>query len=131
MVRPLRSEKFSSDEVAIMHCVRRCVRRAFLAGVDRESGTDYGFRREWNRRLMEALASVFGCDVLAYAIMSNHIHVILRNRPDVVELWSDKEVAIRWLKVFPGRRLDEYLGEPTYDDIQTLAMNKERMAEVR
>src|SRR5271157_1197399 len=34
--------------------------------------------------------------------MSNHLHVILRNRPDVVTLWSDQEVARRWLAVFPG-----------------------------
>lgn len=131
MVRPLRSEQFSSDEVAIVHCVQRCVRRAFLAGVDRESGTDYGFRREWIRRRMEALASVFGCDVLTYAIMSNHLHVILRNRPDVVAQWSDEEVAIRWLRVFPGRRLDEHLGEPTDNDVKTLVLDEERLAEVR
>src|SRR5271157_6536412 len=35
--------------------------------------------------------------------MSNHVHVILRNRPDVVALWSDQEVARRWLALFPGR----------------------------
>jgi len=35
--------------------------------------------------------------------MSNHLHLILRNRPDVVALWSDQEVARRWLAVFPGR----------------------------
>ena len=35
--------------------------------------------------------------------MSNHLHVILRNRPDVVTHWSDQEVARRWLAVFPGR----------------------------
>ena len=35
--------------------------------------------------------------------MSNHLHVILRNRPDVVALWSDSEVARRWLTLFPGR----------------------------
>jgi len=39
----------------------------------------------------------------AYAHMSNHVHVILRNRPDVVALWSDQEVARRWLALFPGR----------------------------
>ncbi len=42
---------------------------------------DYSFRREWIRRRLESLASVFGIDVLTYAILSNHIHVILRNRP--------------------------------------------------
>jgi hypothetical protein len=35
--------------------------------------------------------------------MSNQLHVILRNRPDVVTLWSDQEVARRWLAPFPGR----------------------------
>src|SRR5271157_3019605 len=35
--------------------------------------------------------------------MSNHVHVILRNRPDVVTLWTDQEVALRWLTIFPGR----------------------------
>ena len=45
--------------------------------------------------------------------MSNHLHQILRNRPDVCARWSDEEVAIRWLRVFPGRRLEEHLAEPT------------------
>ena len=118
MPRPLRGEQFVSDEVAIVHCVQRCVRRAFLAGVDPVTGQDFGFRREWIRRRMEALASVFGIDVLTYAIMSNHIHVILRSRHDVVAEWSDEEVAIRWLRVFPGRRIEEHLGEPTEHDVE-------------
>ncbi|MEL6110986.1 MAG: hypothetical protein AAFU85_33685, partial [Planctomycetota bacterium] len=104
---------------------------AFLAGVDYVTGKDYGFRREWIRRRMEALASVFGIDVLTYAIMSNHIHVILRSRHDVVAEWTDEEVAIRWLRVFPGRRIEEHLGEPTEHDVKTLARNKERIAEIR
>lgn len=45
------------------------MRRAFLAGVDEKSGKDFSFRREWIRRRMEGLASVFGIDVLTYAIM--------------------------------------------------------------
>lgn len=55
------------------------------------------------RRRLESLASVFGIDVLTYAVMSNHIHTILRNRPDVVAKWTDEQVAIRWLSVFPGQ----------------------------
>ena len=131
MGRLKRIEQYSPDEVAIVHCVQRCVRRAFLAGKDVVSGQDYGHRREWIRRRMEALASVFGCDVLGYAIMSNHLHLILRTRPDVVAEWSDREVAIRWLRVFPGRRLDEHLGEPTDVDVETLVRDEERLATVR
>ncbi|MDV6034206.1 MAG: hypothetical protein F9B45_29755 [Phycisphaera sp. RhM] len=131
MGRPLRSEQVAGDVVSIVHAVQRCVRRAFLAGVDQVTGKDYGFRREWIRRRMEALASVFGVDVLSYAVMSNHMHLILRNRPDVVAAWTDQEVAIRWLKVFPGRRIEEHLGEPTENDVQMLVCDRERLAEVR
>ena len=131
MPRPKRAEQFETNEVCIVHVVQRCVRRAFLAGVDRFSGRDYSHRKEWIRRRMEALASVFGCDVLSYAIMSNHIHVILRNRPDVVAQWADREVAIRWLRVFPGRRLEEHLAEPTENDIATLCRDTERVEEIR
>ena len=91
MPRPNRDEQFVCQDVCIVHAVQRCVRRAFLAGVDQTTGKDFSFRKEWIRRRMEALASVFGLDVLSYAIMSNHIHVILRNRPDVVAQWSDQE----------------------------------------
>ncbi len=93
MARPARAEQFHPAEIGIVHAVQRCVRRALLAGVDVVSGKDYSFRREWIRRRMEALASVFGIDVLTSAIMSNHLHLILRNRPDVVAAWSDQDVA--------------------------------------
>ena len=59
MGRPKRGEQFSCDEVGIVHVVQRCVRRAFLAGLDEATGKDYSFRREWIRRRMELLASVF------------------------------------------------------------------------
>jgi len=131
MPRPKRAEQFDAAEVCIVHVVQRCVRRAFLAGVDAATGKDYSFRREWIRRRMEALASVFAVDVLSYAVMSNHLHQILRNRPDVVSAWSDEEVAIRWLKVFPGRRLEEHLAEPTESDVKRLCGDKDRIAEIR
>ena len=131
MGRPVRSEQFRADEVCIVHAIQRCVRKAFLAGRDDRTGVDYSFRREWIRRRMEALASVFGIDVLTYAIMSNHLHVILRNRPDVVATWSDEEVAVRWLRVFPGRRLEEQLAEPTDSDVKRLAADAERLSVVR
>ena len=131
MPRPQRAEQFDPAEVCIVHVVQRCVRRAFLAGVDRVSGVDYSFRKEWIRRRMEALASVFAVDVLSYAVMSNHMHQILRNRPDVCAAWSDEEVAIRWLRVFPGRRLEEHLAEPTDNDVKMLCRDKERLSEIR
>ena len=95
MGRPMRTEQFNSDEVCIVHACQRCVRRAFLAGVDEKTGVDYSFRREWIRRRLEALASVFAVDVLTYAVMSNHLHVVLRNRPDVVAVWTDERITLK------------------------------------
>lgn len=131
MGRPKRAEQFEAREVCIVHAIQRCVRRAFLAGIDEKSGKDYSFRREWIRRRLEALASVFGIDVLTYAIMSNHLHVILRNQPDVVDTWTDEEVALRWLRVFPGQRLEEQLAEPTDVAVEKLVGNAEMLARIR
>ena len=131
MPRVLRDEQFHTDEVGVAFVTQRCVRRAWLAGEDPVTGKDFSFRKEWIRRRLEALASVFAVDVLTYAILSNHMHQILRNRPDVVKTWSDEEVAIRWLKVFPGRRIEEQLAEPTEVDVQQLCASKERLKEIR
>ena len=131
MSRPTRDRQFDPAEVCVVHAVQRCVRRAFLAGVDPTSGKDFSSRKEWIRRRLESLASVFGIDILSYAVMSNHLHVIVRNRPDIVAQWSDREVALRWLKVFPGRRIEEHLAEPTESDVQMLARDAKRLAEIR
>jgi REP element-mobilizing transposase RayT len=131
MGRAARAEEFQASEIGIVHTCQRCVRRAWLTGVDDTTGQDYSHRRDWIRRRLESLASVFSVDVLTYAIMSNHMHLILRNRPDVVAKWTDQEVAIRWLRVFPGRRLEEHLAEPTQSDVQMLVSQPERLAVLR
>jgi hypothetical protein len=103
MARRNRAEVVVADEVGVYHCVQRVVRRAFLCGVDPLSGNSYEHRRSWIRDRLESLAGLFGLDIAAFAVLSNHLHVILRIRPDVVALWSDQEVARRWLALFPGR----------------------------
>ncbi len=131
MPRANRAEQFTADEICIVHVTHRCVRRAFLAGVDKVTGKDFSERREWIRRRAESLASVFAIDVLEYSIMGNHMHLILRNRPDLVEQMTDEEVAIRWLKVYPGKRLVDCLAEPSESDVQMLLQNPEKLAKCR
>ncbi|MFO0925068.1 MAG: hypothetical protein U0905_21590 [Pirellulales bacterium] len=127
MPRPKRAEQFPPNEVAVAHCIQRCVRRAYLAGIDAGSQKSFEHRREWIRRRMELLASIFGMDVLSYAVLSNHIHVMLRTRPDVVKTWSDEDVASRWLRLFPGKKLEEYLGSPTQADIAKVLGDAKRL----
>ena len=131
MPRLPRAEQFDPNSVCIVHLVQRCIRRAYLAGVDVVSGKNFEHRREWIRCRMERLASVFGVDVLTYAILSNHMHLVVRTRPDVVASWSNADVALRWLRLFPGRRIDEHLADPTTNDVETLANNAQRIQDIR
>ena len=103
MARRKRAEVVVEDEVGVYHCIQRVVRRAFLCGVDPFTGNSFDHRREWIRDRLESLAGLFGVEIAAFAVMSNHVHVILRNRPDVVAVWSNEDVARRWLALFPGR----------------------------
>ncbi|MCY2982198.1 MAG: hypothetical protein NTY15_01000 [Planctomycetota bacterium] len=131
MPRTPRAEQFDPSQVCIVHLIQRCVRKSYLTGFDETTGKDYSHRREWIRCRMERLASVFGIDVLTYAILSNHLHLVARTRPDVVREWSDKEVALRWLRIFPGQRIDEHLADPTTNSVDTLANNVERIQLIR
>ena len=101
MARRARGEYLDPLAIQIVHTVSRCVRRAFLCGEDSVTGQSFEHRREWIRERLEFLASVFAIDCLTFAVMSNHLHTILRSRPDLVQLWSDEEVARRWLRLCP------------------------------
>ncbi len=104
MARTPRMFVLDEESGGLYHCIQRCVRRAFLCGKDQLSGKSFEHRREWIRQRLEFLAGEFGVDVLGYAVLSNHLHAILRTRPDVVREWSDEEVAVRWWRLFPWRR---------------------------
>ena len=90
----------AEGEVAAYHCVARCVRRAFLCGQDALTGKSFEHRREWVRERLELLAGNFAVDVGGYAAMSNHLHVVLKSRPDVASEWSAEEVTRRWRAIF-------------------------------
>ena len=84
----------------VYHCTARCVRRAFLLGQDDYSGKNYDHRRQWIVDRLSHLTKVFGLEVLAYAAMSNHLHIVVRTQPEQVAGWSDEEVARRWLALY-------------------------------
>ena len=132
MSRMPRRELIEEPVVGIYHCVQRAVRRAFLCGQDAVTGRNFDHRKAWIQDRLEFLAGYFGIEVLSFAVMSNHAHVILRNRPDVVEGWSAEEVARRWWFLFPARK--DAAGqpeEPTAADLQMLTADGERLADRR
>ncbi len=99
----------SVDDTPYYHCMSRCVRRAFLCGIDAYSGTDYEHRRQWLENKLHYVASVFAIKLCAYAVMSNHYHVVLHVRNDIAQNWSDREVIERWHSLFAGNNLSHKL----------------------
>jgi hypothetical protein len=57
------------DEVAVYHCMNRCVRRAYLCGQDDVTGQSFEHRREWIRARLELLAGQFGIVVLGFTVL--------------------------------------------------------------
>ena len=113
MTKP-RTELIALEATPWYHVVSRCVRRAFLCGQDHASGQNYEHRRGWIEARLRQLAGVFAIDIAAYAVMSNHYHIVLKvDQPRAVD-WSDDEVLERWTRLFSGPLLvQRYLNADT------------------
>ncbi len=85
------------------HCVQRCVRRAFLCGVDRSTGQSFEHRKQWLTQRLQLLSGCFAVAIHAYAIMSNHLHVVVQWDPAWQATWTESDVAERWVRLFPPR----------------------------
>ena len=71
-------------------------------------------------------------DLLCQAILSNHFHLVLRSRPDVVAEWDDTEVARRWLMLCPLRRDENRQPlEPSEAELNSIRKNKDKLQQVR
>ncbi|MGH1461116.1 MAG: transposase [Neptuniibacter sp.] len=113
MTRP-RKELVSVEDTPYYHVVSRCVRRSFLCGLDHSTGKDYEHRRQWIEERIRILSSLFSIDICAYAVMSNHLHIVLKLCPNQAKNWSNSEVVERWLCLFKGPLLIQqwHAGEP-------------------
>lgn len=100
-----RQSQISLIDTPYYHCVSRCVRRSFLCGVDNVSGQSYEHRRGWVEDRLLFLGAVFAIDICAYAVMSNHTHVVLCVDKELADSWSMDEVIHRWHKLYKGTLL--------------------------
>lgn len=132
MARHGRGEQFSPEEIATVHVMNRVVRRCYLMGFDPVSGKNYDHRKQWIEDQLDRLAGYFGIDLLNYAILSNHFHLMLRSRPDVVKTWTDRQVADRWLRLCPiSRAKDDSPRAPTEVELNSICSDKQQLKEIR
>jgi REP element-mobilizing transposase RayT len=110
------------------HVCSRCVRRAFLFSTDSVTGKDFSHRRDWIENRILELSDIFTVSVYAYAVISNHYHIVLRI--DDVNL-SDEEVTTRWLKLCPGRRVDNHAADIQIVRKAALLNDPFRISEIR
>ncbi len=89
------------------HIVSRCVRRSWLCGKDPYNGKDYSYRREWFIERFEELVKTFAIEISAYAIMSNHFHLVLHINAERAKAWSREEIIDQWHTLYHGNLLSQ------------------------
>lgn len=112
-----RSKLIDSQLALHYHIVSRCVRRSWLCGRDPYSGKNYNHRKAWLTSRLFHLARHFAVEVDAFAIMSDHFHLVLFYDPLVCDTWTDAEVAYRWSEAFPPRLVKQ--------DVEELELHKQ------
>ena len=113
-----RKAQISLQDTPYYHCVSRCVRHTFLCGVDKHTGHSYEHRRQWVEDRLLFLGSVFSIDICAFAVMSNHTHVVLHIDKEQALNWSELEVLERWHKLYSGTLLTQrFMHQPLRDDM--------------
>jgi REP element-mobilizing transposase RayT len=107
MMTKARSQQVCLEATPYYHCISRCVRKAFLCGVDFITKQSYEHRRGWLEETIIRQAEVFAIDVAAYAVMSNHYHVVLHINKNDADIWSLDDVIERWHALYKGNALSQ------------------------
>jgi REP element-mobilizing transposase RayT len=102
-----RKEQVCLEATPYYHCVSRCVRKAYLCGIDFNTNESYEHRRSWLENELLKQAQVFTIDVAAYAIMSNHYHVVLHINKKTADNLLFEEVIERWHQLYKGNALSQ------------------------
>ena len=120
-----RSQIVDSAVTRYYHCISRCVRHAFLCG------EGYEHRKTWIEQRLEVLAENFAVGVCGFAVMDNHLHLLVRLESEQVDGWSDEDVVRRWIQVYPPKTLKGELIEVNQAWIRNQLKDAERVKSMR
>ena len=93
-----RKQQISLSETPYYHLISRCVRRAFLCGITETYNFEH--RRNWILDRLHQLTQMFAIDIAAFALMSNHYHLVVRVDVARSADWSYQDIADRWQLLF-------------------------------
>ncbi|MCL1127955.1 transposase [Shewanella surugensis] len=130
MPRPRRC-LISIEATPYYHCCSRVVRRAYLCGDDHYTGKNYDHRRGWVEFQLLKLADIFAIDVAAFAVMSNHLHVVLYIDVNKANAWSDREVIEQWHRLFNGTQITQQFAEGEVIEAHQVTQLKHQIATYR
>ena len=119
-----RSSLVSAEETPYYHVFGRCVRRAYLCGYDEVTNRSFEHRRRWISERLRVLCDAFAIDLCAYAVMSNHYHLVVKLDPERTTTWSAREIVERWLTLFKGTDAARgFLNNETLNATEKQALN--------
>lgn len=132
MARSNRGKNINPLRVQVMHVYNRCTRQAHLMGLDPVTGKDRSYRKGWVRERLQHLAEIFSIEILTYAVLSTHVHQVVRTRPDLAQQWDAEMVARKWLSITPkyDRKTGERL-EPKPIEIKRIVDDAKRVEKLR
>ena len=86
----------------------------------------------WILNREEQLAGLFTIEVEFRAELSNHLHIMLRTRPELAKRLAPREVARRWLTITKlAKCMTDDMPVPDEKKIDEVVGNKKRIAELR
>ena len=97
-----RKHQISLDATPYYHVISRCVRRAFLCGKDKLTGRSFEHRRGWIENDLMQLSNVFFIDIAAYAVLSDHYHLVLHVDRSSAQKADTRDIIERWHSRFAG-----------------------------
>jgi len=102
-----RQQLISPQDTPYYHCTTRCVRRAYLCGEDPLTGKNFDHRRQWIVDKLTELKIAFCIDICAYAVMSNHYHLVLFINESTAAQLTCHQVVERWHQLFSGTQISK------------------------
>ena len=124
-----RSQLVDLSVTRYYHCISRCVRRARLCG------EGFEHRKQWIEDRLERLAGCFAVSVCGFAVMDNHLHVLVRLDAGGARSWSAEEVVRRWFVAYPPKtpigkeiKITQALIDYHVKDAKRIELLRERLA---